>query len=86
MDFFLRCSISFYNRPFKEGELIEQWGRGIQQINRLCLESGLRQPDIIESGMFVQIRFYRKEYSTITNKIVTKPKERTKKPDGKNGR
>lgn len=75
-------------RVFKEGELIEQWGRGIQQINRLCLESGLKQPDITESGMFVQIRFYRKEYSSLTNKnkIVTGRKERTIKTDDKTGR
>jgi len=75
-------------RVFKEAELIEQWGRGIQQINRLCLESGLKQPDIIESGMFVQIRFYRKEYSSIDNKtkVLTGQNDRTIKTDDKSGR
>jgi len=45
-------------------------------INRLCLEHGLKKPDIMESGMFVQIRFYRKEYSLaqLTGRI-----DRTKK-------
>ena len=75
-------------RVFKEAELIEQWGRGIQQIYRLCLDSGLLKPDIIESGMFVQLRFYRKDYN-LNNKIEhlnNGRKKRKKKVDEKSGR
>ena len=75
-------------RVFKEAELIEQWGRGIQQIYRLCLDNGLLKPDIIESGMFVQLRFYRKDYN-LNNKIEhlnNGRKKRTKKVDEKSGR
>ena len=32
-------------RVFKEAELIEQWGRGIRKLTRLCLEAGLQKPD-----------------------------------------
>ena len=32
-------------RVLKEAELIEQWGRGIQKLTRLCLEAGLKKPD-----------------------------------------
>ena len=69
-------------------ELIEQWGRGIQQIYRLCLDNGLLKPDIIESGMFVQLRFYRKDYN-LNNKIEhlnDGRKKRTKKVGEKSGR
>ncbi len=59
-------------RVFKEAELIEQWGRGIQKLTRLCLEAGLQKPDIVETGMFVQVTFHRKN--------------RTQKPDAKTGR
>ena len=59
-------------RVFKEAELIEQWGRGIRKLTRLCLEAGLKKPDIVETGMFVQVTFYRKN--------------RTQKPDAKTGR
>ena len=75
-------------RVFKEAELIEQWGRGIQQIYKLCLDNGLLKPDIIESGMFVQLRFYRKDYN-LNNKIEHLSggrKKRTKKVDEKSGR
>jgi len=48
-------------RVFKEAEMIEQWGRGIRKLTRLCLEAGLQKPDIVESGMFVQVTFYRQK-------------------------
>ena len=70
-------------RVFKEAELIEQWGRGIQKLTRLCLEAGLKKPDIIESGMFVQVVFYR-DAEMAGEKAGQK--NRTKKPDGKTGR
>ena len=74
-------------RIFKEAELIEQWGRGIQKLTRLCLEAGLQKPDIVETGMFVQVTFYRNNAS-ISEKtdVKTGRKNRTKKPDAKTGR
>ena len=59
-------------RVFREAHLIEQWGRGIYLMISLCKEAGLKKPKIVESGMFVQVTFYRKE---------TGRKNRTQKPD-----
>ena len=70
-------------RVLKEAELIEQWGRGIQKLTRLCLEAGLKKPDIIESGMFVQVVFYR-DAEMAGEK--TGRENRAKKPDEKTGR
>ena len=70
-------------RVLKEAELIEQWGRGIQKLTRLCLEAGLKKPDIIEAGMFVQVVFYR-EAEMADEKAGQK--SRTEKPDEKTGR
>ena len=67
-------------RVFKEAELIEQWGRGIQKLTRLCLEAGLQKPDIVETGMFVQVTFYRKSRTQKSDAIVGR-KSRTQKPD-----
>ena len=75
-------------RVFKEAELIEQWGRGIQKMNRLCVEAGLKKPDITEAGMFVQVTFYRNNESfaaKVSAKAMDK-KDRTKKPDERTGR
>ena len=74
-------------RVFKEAELIEQWGRGIQKLTRLCLEAGLQKPDIVETGMFVQVTFYRKS-AAFSEKPDAKSrrKNRTQKPDAKTGR
>lgn len=44
---------------FECAELVEQWGRGIRKLFSLCETAGLRRPEITESGMFVQVRFYR---------------------------
>ena len=72
-------------RVFKEAELIEQWGRGIRKLTRLCLEAGLKKPDIVETGMFVQVTFYRKN-RTQKPDAKTGRKNRTQKPDAKTGR
>ena len=74
-------------RVFKEAELIEQWGRGSQKLPRLCLEAGLQKPDIVETGMFVQVTFYRKN-AALSEKpdAKTGSKVRTQKPDAKVGR
>lgn len=63
-------------RVFKEAELIEQWGRGVRKMVRLCLEAGLQKPDIVETGMFVQVRFYR-------NNAAFSAKMETDTPDKK---
>ena len=38
---------------------IEQWGSGISRIKRLCLEAGLKEPQIKEHNDFVDVEFYR---------------------------
>lgn len=79
-------------RVFKEAELIEQWGHGVRKMVRLCLEAGLQKPDIVETGMFVQVRFYRRNAALSANRETDTPGEkagrenRTKKPDEKAGR
>ena len=67
-------------RVFKEAELIEQWGRGIQKLTRLCLEAGLQKPDIVETGMFVQVTFHRKNRTQKPDEKIGR-KNRTQKPD-----
>ncbi len=46
-------------RIFHESGAIEQWGRGVQLILRLCDEAGLPVPSIEEAGMFVRLTLYR---------------------------
>ncbi len=48
-------------RLFKELDYIEQWGSGINRIKSLCIEKGLKEPFIEESGDFVGVRFFREE-------------------------
>ena len=38
---------------------IEQWGSGISRIKKLCLEAGLKEPQIKEQNDFVDVEFYR---------------------------
>ena len=57
-------------------------------MNRLCVEAGLKKPDIIEAGMFVQVTFYRNNESfaaKVSAKAMDK-KDRTKGPDESTGR
>ena len=46
-------------RIFKELDYIEQWGSGINRIKSLCIEQGLKEPFIEETGDFVGVRFFR---------------------------
>lgn len=48
-------------RVFKELGYIEQWGSGLQRIKDACLDQGLKEPQIQESGDFVDVEFYRPE-------------------------
>ena len=44
---------------FKELNLIEQWGSGINRIISTCVEYGLQTPKIAEQNDFFDIEFYR---------------------------
>lgn len=46
-------------RIFKELSYIEQWGSGINRIKSVCLEQGLKEPFIEETGDFFGVRFFR---------------------------
>ncbi|NMB96962.1 MAG: ATP-dependent DNA helicase [Clostridiaceae bacterium] len=46
-------------RVFKELNYIEQWGSGIRRIKSSCKARGLKEPEIIEKGDFVDVSLYR---------------------------
>lgn len=46
-------------RIFKEAKKIEQWGRGVNRTIQLCINKGLKRPEISEVGMFVKFILYR---------------------------
>ena len=46
-------------RVFKELNYIEQWGSGIRRIKSSCKARGLKEPEIIEKGDFVDVNLYR---------------------------
>lgn len=48
-------------RVFKELNFIEQWGSGIRRIKSSCLARGLKEPEIIEKGDFVDVSLYREK-------------------------
>jgi len=48
-------------RVFKELGYIEQWGSGLQRIKNTCLQQGLKEPQVRETGDFVDVEFYRPE-------------------------
>lgn len=56
-------------RFFKEINFIEQWGTGIGKILQACRETGLRDPEFRESGLFFKVTLYKNnrlenEYTT----------------------
>ena len=53
-------------RVFKELNYIEQWGSGIRRIKSTCVARGLKEPDIVEKGDFVDVSLYR-EGTTINH-------------------
>lgn len=70
-------------RVFKELNYIEQWGSGIRRIKTSCKVRGLRDPEVVEKGDFVDVSLYREtvhpdvvkedyEYLTDQEKIITK--------------
>lgn len=46
-------------RVFKELNYIEQWGSGIRRIKSSCKTRGLKEPEIVEKGDFVDVSLYR---------------------------
>ena len=46
-------------RVFKELNYIEQWGSGIRRIKSSCKARGLKDPEIVEKGDFVDVSLYR---------------------------
>ena len=44
---------------FKELELIEKWGTGINRIKKLCIDKGLQEPLFSEKNDFIDIEFIR---------------------------
>lgn len=46
-------------RVFKELNYIEQWGSGIRRIKSSCQDRGLKEPEILEKGDFVDVSLYR---------------------------
>jgi len=48
-------------RFFKEINYIEQWGTGIQKMIQQCKSVGLKSPQLIESGLFFKIIFFKSE-------------------------
>jgi len=50
-------------RFFKEINYIEQWGTGIQKMIKQCESAGLKAPQMIESGLFFKIIFFKPESS-----------------------
>lgn len=46
-------------RVFKELNYIEQWGSGIRRIKSSCINKGLKEPQILEKGDFVDVSLFR---------------------------
>ena len=46
-------------RVFKELNYIEQWGSGIRRIKSSCKARGLKEPEILEKGDYVDVSLYR---------------------------
>ena len=63
---------------FKELNLIEQWGSGINRIISSCVEYGLQTPNIAEKNDFFDIEFIRPQPITSDKQldIVGKPSEK----------
>ena len=48
-------------RIFKELDYIEQWGSGIGRIKNSCIDFGLKEPFIEETGDFIGVRIFRND-------------------------
>ena len=56
-------------RVFKELNYIEQWGSGIRRIKSSCKAIGLREPEILEKGDFVDVSLYRSDANLEHDKV-----------------
>ena len=56
---------------FKELELIEKWGTGINRIKKLCIDKGLQEPLLSEKNDFIDIEFLREIESQETTQETT---------------
>ena len=56
---------------FKELELIEKWGTGINRMKTLCIEQGKKEPLFQEQNDFIDIEFFRKDIKV--NEPVNEP-------------
>ncbi|AHM57302.1 ATP-dependent DNA helicase [Peptoclostridium acidaminophilum DSM 3953] len=66
-------------RVFKELNYIEQWGSGIRRIKSSCKTRGLKEPEIVEKGDFVDVSLYREMAETKqVHKKVTELTEQEK--------
>ena len=54
-------------RVFKELNYIEQWGSGIRRIKSSCKARGLKGPEILEKGDFVDVSLYREVVNSTEN-------------------
>lgn len=54
-------------RVFKELNYIEQWGSGIRRIRTSCKDFGLKMPEIIEKGDYVDVCLFRE---SVFNEVV----------------
>jgi ATP-dependent DNA helicase RecG len=52
-------------RVFRELRLIEQWGSGLNRMNKICLQHGLTPPKFEELDLFFRVTLYPKMAKTI---------------------
>ena len=54
-------------RVFKELNYIEQWGSGIRRIISSCKDRGLKEPEILEKGDFMDVSLFREVVNSTEN-------------------
>lgn len=59
---------NFIAHLFKELELIEYWGTGIQRIKDLCVGVSKKEPLIAEKNDFFDVEFFR-SYKSLSNNV-----------------
>ena len=63
-------------RVLKELNYIEQWGSGIRRIKSSCKARGLKEPEIVEKGDFVDVCLYRKQIAHREDVISNEKEEK----------
>ncbi len=48
-----------------KANLIEQWGTGIPRIREACVRKGYQLPEVVEEGMFIKLRIFRKSFNEV---------------------